>query len=373
MGKKLKEKITGILTGIRTGIGKGIHGLAGKKGKIVIITLLVILIVVGLGAFYVYGKGHYYFEQSNYVAASEKEEITPTPEEEPEEPVDEEMKEIQENLERYKTQENVMTGENVYNVLLIGVDRTVSTKDANSDSMILISVNYETERISMISLMRDTYVHIPGIGYRKLNAAYANGGGELLVETVTENFKVPVERYMAVSFKDMIDIIDMIGTVTISFTEGEANNANSTMLHMCQNLRMEDQYEKYKIPGEGTYQCNGLQAVAYARIRKVGNADYQRTERQREVLTKLVGRIREMSISDIDKLASRLLPHVTHNIPESEFWGLLGKVPYLMSYEVEKSRLPYDGLFYSQNECLVPDWEATYARLQEELYGVKKD
>ena len=88
------------------------------------------------------------------------------------------------------------------------------------------------------------------------------------------------------------------------------------MEHMCQNMNIEDRYPEYMIPGAGTYECNGIQTVAYARIRKVGNSDYQRTERQREVLTKLTQKIRQMSIPDIDKLANRLMPLVTHNIPE---------------------------------------------------------
>ena len=237
--------------------------------------------------------------------------------------------------------------------------------------MILLSVNDEKKQISMVSLMRDTCVDIPGIGYRKLNAAYANGGGPLLVETVTENFKVNVDRYMAVSFKDMIDIIDAIGSITLTFTEKEAANANQTMEHMCQNMNIEDRYPEYMIPGEGTYECQGIQAVAYARIRKVGNSDYQRTERQREVLTKLTQKIRQMSIGEIDKLANRLLPLVTHNIPENEFWGLLGKVPSMLHYQLVKDRIPYDGMFVSQNEKLVPDWEETVAKLQEMLYDAK--
>ena len=77
-----------------------------------------------------------------------------------------------------------------------------------------------------------------------------------------------------------------------------------------------------------------MQAVAYARIRKVGNSDYQRTERQREVLLKLLDKVKAMSFEDLDRLATRLLPLLTHNVPESEFWGLLAKAPTLMKYKI---------------------------------------
>ena len=71
----------------------------------------------------------------------------------------------------------------------------------------------------MISLMRDTHVMIPGIGYRKLNATYPNGGGPLLAKTVEENYKIDVDRYVTVDFGSMIDIIDEIGTIEITLPQ----------------------------------------------------------------------------------------------------------------------------------------------------------
>ena len=375
MLKKIAKKAADFFSGCGEDFKTQLRHAGEHKGRALLSILIVVLIIFGCGASLVYGKVHSYFEQSNYVAdvEEEEEEVTPTPEPTPEEPVDPEMQEIYDKMELYKSTGDILQDENVYNVLLVGIDRTASKEYGNTDSMILVSINFELKQVSMISLMRDTCVDIPGVGYRKLNAAYNNGGSELMLETVTENYRVQVDRYMMVAMKDMINIINKIGTISLHFTEAEANNANTTMLHMCQNLKIEDKYEEWKIPGEGTYECNGVQAVAYARIRKVGNADYERTERQREVLSKLIRQIRLMSISDIDKLAKELLPYVTHNIPESEFWGLLSKLPTVMNFSINKSRIPYDGLYYSQNGNLVPDWEATYERLQEELYGIKSD
>ena len=75
---------------------------------------------------------------------------------------------------QYASTEPITTDGNVYNIMLVGLDTTDKGWIGNSDSMILISVNYRLEQISMISLMRDTHVMIPGIGYRKLNATYPN-------------------------------------------------------------------------------------------------------------------------------------------------------------------------------------------------------
>ena len=87
-------------------------------------------------------------------------------------------------MEKYASTEPITTDGNVYNVLLVGLDTTKDNWVGNSDSMILVSVNYRLHKISMISLMRDLHVNIPGVGYRKLNAAYPNGGGPLLTQTV---------------------------------------------------------------------------------------------------------------------------------------------------------------------------------------------
>lgn len=349
-----------------------------KAGIAVGVILLLVLIVVGV----LYFIGHRYYSSTNYVSdedvrkmieeqkASQETEEEETEEEEVTEEdveIDAELMVIQKNMERYASEEPITTDGNVYNVLLVGVDTTKNNYIGNSDSMILISVNYNLHKISMISLMRDTHVHIPGVGYRKLNAAYPNGGGPLLIETVEENYKIDIDRYVTVDFGNMISIIDEIGTIEITFTEKEAENANKSIKQQCRILGLK--YKDYKLPGEGTYQCNGMQAVAYARIRKVGNADYQRTARQREVLMKLLERIKAMDLEKIDKLATRLLPMLTHNVPESEFWGLLAKVPTLLNYNIIQDRIPYDGMYYSMNGNLVPEWESTVAKLKETLYG----
>lgn len=346
-----------------------------KKGAIVAgIFLVLIVIIAGV----VYYMGHRYYTKTNYMTDDEVQALIEKQKEEQqeketeeettvEEEVDPELLEAQQNMAQYASAEPITTDGNVYNIMLVGLDTTDKGWIGNSDSMILISVNYRLEQISMISLMRDTHVMIPGIGYRKLNATYPNGGGPLLAKTVEENYKIDVDRYVTVDFGSMIDIIDEIGTIEITFTPKEAENANKSIKQQCRILGLKS--KKYLIPGEGTYECNGMQAVAYARIRKVGNSDYQRTERQREVLLKLLDKVKAMSFEDLDRLATRLLPLLTHNVPESEFWGLLAKAPTLMKYKIISDRIPYDGMYHGYNGDLVPDWEPTVRKLKETIYG----
>ena len=354
-----------------------------KKALLIALAVIVVLILGAVGA--VYGVTHGFYRSSNYTSDEDAmkdftnvgEDTTAEDEVNPEDATgevlsDEEQQELDAKLAEFADSEPVTNDGNVYNVLLVGVDRRDKSWAGNSDSMILMSLNYEKKQISMISLMRDTYVNIPGIGMRKLNAAHANGAGPLLLETVTQNYKVQVDRYVSVDFNSMIDIIDKLGGVELTLSDDEVRVANNYITEMC-NLRKLDPNSYYFIKG-GTKTCSGIQAVAYARIRYVGNADYQRTERQRTVLTKMMEKIKDMSLPELYSFAEDVLPLVTHNIPEDEMWSLLAKSPSLLQYKLVKDRIPYDNMYkviyVKKQDMLVPDWEQTIAKLKEtnEIY-----
>lgn len=277
---------------------------------------------------------------------------------------------VPEELTEYLTEESAATDGDVYNVLLIGVDRRDDSWAGNSDSMILLSINREKKQLSLISLMRDTYVEIPEIGMDKLNAAHAYGAGPLLVETVSQNFEIDVDRYVRVDFEGMINIIDRIGKMQISMTDDEVIVANDYIRAMCDSLDRDP--EDYLIPEGGTIECDGMRAVAYARIRYVGNYDYQRTERQRLIMTNLIQELSDMNLFEIYDTALDILPLVTHNIPESEIWSLLLQATELFDYTIVQDRIPYDGLFENQKineqDVLVPEWEETIERLKDTIY-----
>lgn len=258
----------------------------------------------------------------------------------------------------------------VYNVLLVGVDRRDDSWNGNSDSMILLSINDEKEQISMVSLMRDTYVEIPGIGMAKLNAANANGGGDLLVETVSRNFQIPVERYAEVDFESMQELVDQVGGVELTLSDAEAEVADGYITDMCniQGIAAEPHY----YGSGGTFLCDGVQAVAYARIRYVGNCDYERTERQRTVLMEIAGKLKEMDAAELLEFAAAAMPLMTYNIPYSEILSLAMKSSEMMNYDIVLDRIPYDGMFSTMDVngqgMLVPDWEETIAKLKETIY-----
>ena len=348
--------------------------------KVLGISLSIILAIVAIGVVVIYNIGHDLITRSNYKSDDEVKVVNELPQEAQETVSTEEKKGVvlnEEELNDIHEQMNNMneveavSDDSVYNLLLVGVDRRDKTWNGNSDSMMLVSINHAAKRVSVVSLMRDTYVDIAGIGYSKLNAAYAYGGGPLLTSTITDTYKVDVSRYAAVDFENMIEIIDALGGVDLEMTDAEVNVANGYMLDMCDTLGLNG-YD-YILPGGGVYHCNGVQAVAYARNRYVGNSDYARTERQRYVISQIVAEIKRMDVMQITQFVRDVLPLVTHNIAESEIWDLAAKAPEIFKYDFVQDRIPYDNMYdviyVKGQDMLVPQWETTIEKLHETIYG----
>ncbi len=206
--------------GRNTGGGKR-PGMNVKK--VFGISLCIVLGIVFISGGVFYKLGHDMYNSINYVADEDVKTVETLPEEIMEETLSteervgvavssEELDSIHNKMSSLSDKKAV-SSEDIYNVLLIGVDRRDKSWNGNSDSMILVSIDKENNRVSMVSLMRDTYVDIPGVGYAKLNAAYAYGAGPLLCETITNTYGIKVDRYAAVDFFDLIEIINLIGGV----------------------------------------------------------------------------------------------------------------------------------------------------------------
>lgn len=362
--------------------------------KVFAISFCIVLGIVFISGGVIYKLGHDLYSNVNYVADEDVKRLETLPEHvvkqmeeearaaalEAESDVDglggvkvsaDELDSIHNKMSSM-TDKQTASDNDIYNILLVGVDRRDKTWNGNSDSMILVSINKKDNRVTMVSLMRDTYVDIPDVGYDKLNAAYAWGAGPLLCETITNTYKVKVDRYAAVDFFDLIDIINIIGGVDMEITASEAEVMNGYILDMC-NLMNVDGYAHQVPVGGGYIHCDGVQAVAYARNRYVGNSDYQRTERQRYLIQQLMGEVKRMSVAQMTDKMQSILGHVTMNIPESEIWSMIPELPEMLEYKFETDRIPYDNMYdvidVKGQGMLVPDWEPTIDKLHDFIYG----
>jgi LCP family protein required for cell wall assembly len=247
----------------------------------------------------------------------------------------------------------------IENVLLIGTDHRDDSWNGNSDVMIVATINSDTKKIILTSFMRDLYADIPGYGVHKLNYAFAVGGAETLEATLEDNYKLSIDHYAVVDFESMADIVDLLGGVELTISDAECDMINGYLNSM-------DAAED-ALPGGGTYVLNGNQAVAHMRDRYVGNNDYERTQRQRDVLTQLFGKLDELGAEEIAGLSKELLMDVEHDFNALEIIELLAEIPEFADYELEENRIPYDDLYTSQGEMLVPDFEETITRLHETI------
>ena len=213
--------------------------------------------------------------------------------------------------------------EDITNILLIGTDsRDPDNERGRSDSLIILTVDRKHNVIKMSSIMRDSYVYIPGgtRSHDKIDAAYSYGGPELALRTVNRNFRLSIEHYISVNMENMAEIIDIAGGVVINVTSGEMQNMNI-------GLRGDD---KIKAPGEQL--LNGKQAVQYARVRKVGG-DGERTRRQRDVLTLLYKKFMSVNVTTKTHMIQRGLSLIRSNMTALQLTAIGMDVIPKMSFD----------------------------------------
>lgn len=245
---------------------------------------------------------------------------------------------IKENIAGIDTGSEVVN--DIFNILVIGCDTRKKGGVGRSDAMILFSVNEDTGKLHMISIMRDSYVTIPGKGNNRINAAYAFGGGKLLLNTIETNFAVDVDKYVSFDFYSFVDVVDSVGGIDIEVTEEEIPVLNNYVKELNKlNNRVEG---TYYVTESGLQHLNGTQALGYARIRYVGDGDFERTSRQRIIIEKVFEKVKTLNLLEINDLLNTFLPQVKTNLTQKEILSLLLKVLDYFQYDLESHRLPVD-------------------------------
>ncbi len=155
-------------------------------------------------------------------------------------------------------------------ILVLGRDRT-----GRSDSMQLVRLDPGRHLVASLAIPRDLRVDIPGVGSDRINAAYANGGAALAIETVRDLTGVRVNHVVIVSFDGFRRLIDAVGGVDLVNRERLSSDFDGHTYHF----------------KRGPLHLNGTRALAYARIRKnaddPADSDVTRVQRQQRVMTAL--------------------------------------------------------------------------------------
>ncbi|WP_017618804.1 LCP family protein [Nocardiopsis gilva] len=167
------------------------------------------------------------------------------------------------------------------NVLLIGSDSRAEVGDGKklgvghvegqrSDTMMLVHLNHDRDRITVVGIPRDSWVDVPGHGKNKINAAYQFGGPQLTVRTVESLTRVRIDHYVEVDFTGFVDVVDALGGIEVCLPEPISDPKA--------NLDMD----------AGTHKVDGTQALGFARTRKTAGGDLDRIDRQQQVMSALL-------------------------------------------------------------------------------------
>ncbi|HAT4281753.1 TPA: LCP family protein [Clostridium perfringens] len=262
----------------------------------------------------------------------------------------------------------------ITNILLLSSDARPGEDVSRSDSIMILTIDNINKKLKVTSLMRDMLVKIDGHGEEKLNHAFAYGGPTKTIETIQNNFGIKLNNYVIVDFNAFVKVIDAINGIEVTVKDYELDELNKYILDGGGS-------EKDLLPSPGTYNLNGYQALSYARIRKVGNGEYERTERQRAVLKIALEKIKDMSKVKIVSLLNELFPYVKTNISlgNAMDYGFTAlNVGKKCNFEIEQFRVPLDsiskgGIINNKGWVFVIDKVETSKALQEFIFNDNKN
>lgn len=218
-----------------------------------------------------------------------------------------------------ETEEEVETG--YLNVALFGLDSRGNElgKGNRSDTMMIASLNKETKEVKLVSVYRDTLLQLDDGSYDKANAAYSYGGPEGAISLINRNLDMNIEKYVSVNFNALVDVIDALGGLDLDLTAEEVVHMNNYCVETSKVTGVG--YTKIEPEVAGSYHLNGVQAVSYSRIRYTAGGDFQRTSRQRLVLSLIAEKAQTMSLSTINKIIDSVFPQVSTNFTLTEMIG----------------------------------------------------
>jgi LCP family protein required for cell wall assembly len=227
----------------------------------------------------------------------------------------------------------------ILNIAFFGVDQRDKNENGRSDSTMVLSIDKKHNKIKMTSIMRDSYVNIEGHGKDKLNHAYSFGGPQLAIKTLNQNYGLNIRDFVAVNFGDLAKIIDELGGVQIDIKSNEVSLVNEYINDVASVTGLKGT----PLRGAGTQTLSGVQAVAYSRIRYVGNGDFERTERQRTVLTALFNKIKAAGPSEYPSLVNKLMPYVQTSMNPLDIIKIGTSALTNGITNLEQERFPVDG------------------------------
>lgn len=274
------------------------------------------------------------------------------------------------------TENQVMKGYTT--IALVGIDsRDDKLKsDWNSDTMIIASINNDTKKVKLVSLYRDTYLCLgededENNSYGLANSAYCTGGAKKMINMLNKNLDMNISDFVTVNFQAVAETVELLGGIDVEMKKEEVVHLNNYCVETSEVIGM-DYTPLEEI--EGVHHLNGVQAVAYARIRKTSGNDFRRAARQREVIYRIVEKAKNSSIATLNTVLDKIFPMIYTSLTEKE---ILSMGMNMLSYDIEdQTGFPFDHLYgdtvkeaMDGVDCVLPiTLESNVIKLHEFLY-----
>lgn len=233
---------------------------------------------------------------------------------------------------------NKFSDKKITNIALFGLDFRYEHEPKRSDSITIITIDEQNKKIKLNSIMRDSRVQIDGFGNDKLNHAYAFGGSELAIKTLNKTYGLNIKDYITVNFYNVEKIIDLIGGVSLDVKKKEIPYLNKCIQEIS---HIESKAPTY-ITNEGPQILNGIQTLAYARIRKVGRDDYERSERQQRIFMALYQKIKSIPYTEYLRFINMAPELIETSISTPKAISIAKNIIFNKINNIEQMRFPLD-------------------------------
>lgn len=202
--------------------------------------------------------------------------------------------------------------EGYWTIALFGVDSRNNSvgKGNNADVIIICNIDQGTGEIKLVSVFRDTYLSVSDNGlYNKINQAYFLGGPEQAVEALNRNLDLQIDDFATFNWKAVVDAVNILGGVDVELSKAEFYYINAYITETVEATGV----GSYQLKQAGLNHLDGVQAVAYARLRKM-DTDFARTERQREIIDLCFQKLKKSDFAVVNNVMEAVFPQILSSV-----------------------------------------------------------
>lgn len=254
-----------------------------------------------------------------------------------------------------------------WTVAVFGVDSRDGNlgKGALSDVEILCSINRKTGEIRLASVFRDSYLRIDEDGsYDKINEAYFLGGHEQAVAALEANLGLKVDDYATFNWTAVINAINVLGGVDLEITDKEFAYINSFITETVESTGI----GSYQLEHSGPNHLDGVQAVAYARLRLM-DTDFNRTERQRKVIGLAMEKAKQADAATLKNLVAAVFPEVSTSIGVDDLLSVARNAKKYYIGQTSGFPFSHTEMKIGKKDCVIPTTlESNVIQLHQFLY-----